>query len=71
MHGLNSGTIKDLRFVLPTLDKQKIIIGYLDGEIARIDSAISIIEQSVNKLTEYRVSIISAAATGKIDVRNS
>jgi len=54
---------------LPPLDEQEATIEYLDQETSRIDVLISKIQSSIEKLQEYRTALISAAVTGKIDVR--
>jgi len=63
---------KDLHMIpvtVPSLDEQKNIASYLDGETARIDRLIDKVRRSVDLLREYRTALISAAVTGKIDVR--
>lgn len=54
---------------VPTLYEQKIIIDYLDRKTSQIDSLIKKIMIIIEKLQEYRTALISAAVTGKIDVR--
>ena len=63
------GTLKSIRIALPISNEQKIIIEFLKEELARIDALISKINEAVDKLQEYRTALISAAVTGKIDVR--
>lgn len=46
-----------------------ISIAFLDCEKARINGLIEKIQESLEKLREYRAALISAAVTGKIDVR--
>ncbi|MEO0109010.1 MAG: type I restriction endonuclease subunit S, partial [candidate division WOR-3 bacterium] len=36
---------------------------------AKIDAAVAKIREGIEKLKEYRTALISAAVTGKIDVR--
>jgi type I restriction enzyme S subunit len=64
-----SGTAQ-LHVVIPPLDEQKAIASYLDREIVKIDALIAKIREGIEKLKEYRTALISAAVTGKIDVRN-
>ncbi len=62
--------LAELRIPLPpSLDEQRSIAAFLDRKIARIDALIKKIEESIDKLREYRTALISAAVTGKIDVR--
>lgn len=52
---------------LPPLEEQKRIAAYLDERCVAIDEAISRQEQLIEKLGEYRKSVIHHAVTGKID----
>lgn len=54
---------------VPSLDEQKAIADYLDLSIDRLNEAINAIHKSILLLQEYRTALISAAVTGKIDVR--
>ncbi|HAT7739449.1 restriction endonuclease subunit S [Vibrio parahaemolyticus] len=55
---------------LPPKDEQKAIVQFLDSKTIRIDKTIKVNEQAISKLLEYRTSLITAAVTGQIDVRN-
>jgi type I restriction enzyme S subunit len=61
--------IRDFRHPIPPLDEQRAIAAFLDRETARIDALIEKIRKSIDLLREYRTALISAAVTGKIDVR--
>ena len=54
---------------LPPLSEQQMIADFLDRETAKIDSLIEKEKQIIEKMKEYRTALISAAVTGKIDVR--
>jgi type I restriction enzyme S subunit len=54
----------------PSLEEQQLIANYLDKETAKIDRLISKVQDGVEKLKEYRTALISAAVTGKIDLRS-
>jgi type I restriction enzyme, S subunit len=54
---------------LPPMDEQKEIVAEVNKIMARIDAMQSKIELAIDRLTEYRIAIITAATTGKIDVR--
>ena len=66
---LNVDRIGVLFAVKPSRSEQETIAAYLDEQTSRIDSIIAKVEESIEKLKEYRTAIISAAVTGKIDVR--
>lgn len=58
-----------LKVCLPPLEEQDRILLEIDAETARIDGLIALTERSVDLLREKRAALITAAATGKIDVR--
>ena len=66
---LESEAFTHIDLLLPSLDEQQKIVAFLDTETARIDNLISKQKSLIEKLKEYRTSIISHAVTGKIDVR--
>ncbi len=55
--------------LLPPLPEQRAIADYLDRETAQIDRLKGEVESSIDLLQRYRTALISAAVTGKIDVR--
>jgi type I restriction enzyme, S subunit len=69
MQNISQGTILNLIFPLPNVTEQQAIVTYLDHETAKIDALISRIREGIEKLKEYSTALISAAVTGKIDVR--
>lgn len=56
---------------LPPSDEQRTIGDLIDHEAAKIDALISRIREAITSLREYRTALISAAVTGKIDVRDA
>jgi type I restriction enzyme, S subunit len=62
--------IRKFKLVTPPLPEQQSIVSYLDRETAKLDALISKVDSAILKLKEYRTALISAAVTGKIDVRN-
>lgn len=65
---LNSETVEDIYVAIPPESEEKAILGYIQTETTRIDNLISKQKSLIEKLKEYRASIISHAVTGKIDV---
>ena len=49
--------------------EQTEIAEFLDREIAKIDAFIAKVREAIGHLQEFRTTLISAAVTGKIDVR--
>jgi len=66
----NKSELDNLYVVVPPKNEQTEIADHLDFEIKRIDVLISKIYLSIEKLREYRTVLISAAVTGKINVRD-
>lgn len=60
----------NIRLALPPHQEQCAITEYLDRETEGIDRMVGKIEEAVERLEEYRIALIVAAVTGKIDVRN-
>ena len=56
---------------LPNIAEQIAIIDFLDRETITIDALIAKIRQAINHVREFRTALISAAVTGKIDVREA
>jgi type I restriction enzyme, S subunit len=56
---------------IPPHEIQSQIVVYLDRETAHTDSLVTMIEEQIEKLRTYRQALITAAVTGKIDVRGT
>ena len=61
--------IEELPILKPPLHEQIEIANYIDASTNLIDGLISKTNSMIGKLKGYRTSLISAAVTGKIDVR--
>lgn len=59
------------KFPFPPSVEQRAITIYLDRATARIDTLIAKTERSIELLRERRTALISAAVTGKIDLREA
>jgi len=67
--GIGKDSIGSIVIPLPTIVEQKSIILFLDIQIGRINSLIKKTEIQIEKLQEFRQSLISDVVTGKIDAR--
>ena len=56
---------------VPHLSEQRAIAAFLDRETAQIDALVAKVQEAINHLKELRTAFISAAVTGKIDVREA
>jgi len=68
---VSSDDVSCLAFPLPPIEEQHSISYFLDRETAKIDKFISRIREAITQLREYRAALISAAVTGKINVREA
>lgn len=67
---INASDLMNLNVSVPSLTEQIQITEFLDQEIAKIDALLSEAERAIQLLKERRSALISAAVTGKIDVRD-
>jgi type I restriction enzyme, S subunit len=61
--------IKDFRIGIPDYEEQVEIVLYLNSELSKLDTLKSKTSDTITRLEEYRTALITAAVTGKIDVR--
>lgn len=66
---LNTDTVGSIVIGIPSIEEQNAIANYLDRETSKIDRLVEKVEAAVGRLQEYRTALITAAVTGKIDVR--
>ncbi|MDH0704077.1 restriction endonuclease subunit S [Pseudomonas toyotomiensis] len=69
MEGLNMVILGDLPLVLPPLDEQLSIVAFVKAYDFSFNELVEQAESAVGLLQERRFALISAAVTGKIDVR--
>ena len=66
---INASEVGNIFIVIPPPSEQKAVAAFLDRETARIEELIEKVDGSITLLREYRTALISAAVTGKINVR--
>lgn len=66
---ISSSELGNLQVPLISLNEQQKIIDYIESKNETLKLISKKIESEIEKLKEYRQSLISAAVTGKIDVR--
>ncbi|GLK79085.1 restriction endonuclease subunit S [Methylopila turkensis] len=69
--GVDRNDVHPLKVSVPPPTEQEQIVGYLQSQESQIDEAVSVCESAIDLLNERRAALISAAVTGKIDVRGS
>ena len=67
---LSAGLIAKFRLTVPPTHEQAVIVIHLDKEVNRLDELISEAVAVIDLLQERRTALISAAVTGRIDVRS-
>ena len=66
---VSQGVIRAWTVVMPSLDEQRVVSGFLDRKTAGIDALIAKTHEAIDRLREFRTALISSAVTGKIDVQ--
>jgi type I restriction enzyme S subunit len=69
--GLKASKLPILRLIAPPIQEQRAIAAFLSAETARIDAMIAKVETAIDRLQEYRNALITAAVTGKVEVRET
>jgi len=70
MQNIGQGTLKNLVVTFPPLAEQRSIFQFVRVETSKLDVLMEKATSVISRLTEYRTALITAATTGKIDVRN-
>ncbi|GAB3481083.1 restriction endonuclease subunit S [Marinomonas epiphytica] len=65
---ISSEQIEDFCAPIPPVEEQERILEFLNSETAKHDQGISSTQQQIEKLKEYKTTLINSAVTGKIKV---
>ncbi|RAR46452.1 restriction endonuclease subunit S [Flavobacterium lacus] len=60
--------LRSMRLPLPSFSEQNQIISYIETQSSKIDTLITLKEQEIEKLKEYKMSLIDGVVTGKVKV---
>ncbi len=66
---LTAEQLREYRFAFPPVEEQKVLVEAISNEIGKLEGLLDEAEAAVDLLQERRAALISAAVTGKIDVR--
>ena len=66
---ISSTNLMDLPIIIPPNDEQHTILGFIESTTGQFDALLSEATHAIDLLQERRTALISAAVTGKIDVR--
>lgn len=70
IRGINIRDLKRALIPVPPKAEQRKIAEFVDSQLGRIDALEAKILEAIERLKEFRTALISAAVTGKIDVRD-
>ena len=70
MPKINRESLKEVRFALPPIEEQHQICAFITTQAVQFDELTAEAENAIELLQERRTALISAAVTGKIDVRS-
>jgi type I restriction enzyme S subunit len=62
-------TVREITLALPPVEEQSAIVAFLDRETLKLNDLTAEATRAIDLLQERRTALISAAVTGKIDVR--
>ncbi|MBS7254609.1 restriction endonuclease subunit S [Flavobacterium branchiicola] len=68
VYSITQSILKELSILVPPKNEQLEIVNYLDNSTKKIDTAISLKQQEIEKLKEYKMSLIDGVVTGKVKV---
>ena len=68
---LTQGDMRDIPVLLPPTEEQAAIVRHIRTETAGLEELTAKVEQATERLHEHRTALITAAVTGKIDVREA
>lgn len=60
----------EIRTPIPPVAEQAQIVDFLDCEVVSIDGLVVTVRKAIQRLEELRIALVSAAVTGRIDVRD-
>jgi len=66
---LTQGDMNAIPIQCPEVPEQRVIAAFLERETAKLDGLVAKVRDAIDRLKELRTALISAAVTGKIDVR--
>lgn len=69
IQNVSMGRLRRCRIPIPPIGERQMISEFLDSEITKLDTLAAEAEHTIDLLQERRMSLISAAVTGKIDIR--
>ena len=69
IRGINIRDLKRVLIPIPPGSEQQAIANYIQGETVKLDTLIDKVSEAIERLRELSIALISAAVSGRIDVR--
>ncbi|MCT7292957.1 restriction endonuclease subunit S [Rhodococcus sp. PAE-6] len=71
MQKLSKASLRSFVIALPPVSEQRRIVDFLENRCAKIDALVAKATEVIETMREYRSALITAAVTGRIDVRQA
>ena len=68
VYSITQGLLKDIFIWFPLIDEQNKLVKYIDRKTSKIDKAITLQQEKITKLKEYKTTLIDSVVTGKVKV---
>jgi type I restriction enzyme S subunit len=68
---LTKSDLENIEVIVPPIKEQEQIVEHIESNTKEIDELVSMEQNKIDLLKEYRQSLISEVITGKIDVRTN
>lgn len=68
--GIRADRLRGSAVLVPPLDEQQQIVSHIQRQTSAFDNVFAVVARGIQLLNERRAALISAAVTGKIDVRD-
>lgn len=65
---LYTSELFELKIAIPPVEEQKKILDFVEMQSNHFDEALSLLNKQIQKLKEYKTTLINDAVTGKIKV---
>lgn len=69
--GIRADRLRGSAVLIPPLDEQQRIVSHIEQQTSAFNEVFAVVARGIQLLNERRAALISAAVTGKIDVRGS
>ena len=67
--GIDRNDVHPITTVVSPFAEQAAIADFLDFETSKLDAIVAKVQAAIERLQEYRIALITAVVTGRIDLR--